>query len=80
MSVRKETAMTTMMQQDRTEAYFVAELKAKSTQELRQFLFGAWTASLLSTEAIEELYHELQRKEAAEPEETEENFVAVGQD
>ena len=72
--------MTTMVQPDRTEAYFVTELKAKSTQELRQFLFGAWTASILSAEAIEELYQELQRKEAAEREETVEDFVAVGQD
>jgi cytochrome c553 len=72
--------MTTMVQPDRIEAYFVAELKAKSTQELRQFLFGAWMASILSAEAIEELYHELQRKEAAEPEETEEDAVEMGQD
>ncbi len=72
--------MTTMVQTDRTEAYFVAELKAKSTQELRQFLAGAWIASLLSQEAIEELYQELQRKEAAEQEETEEDVVAVGRD
>jgi hypothetical protein len=72
--------MTTMVQLERTEAYFVAELKAKSTQELRQFLAGAWMASILSAEAIEELYQELQRKEATEPEEIEEYAVEVGQD
>jgi hypothetical protein len=72
--------MTTMIQTKSAEAYFVAELKAKSTQELRHFLAGAWIASILSEEAIEELYQELQRKEAAEQGEPEEEFVAVGRD
>jgi hypothetical protein len=54
-----------IVQLDGTEENFVAELKKKSTQELRCFLAGSWTASILSPEAIEELYQyqELRRKE-----------------
>ena len=44
------------MQLDKTEEYFIAELKKKSRQELRRFLAGPWTASILSPEAMEELY------------------------
>ena len=44
------------MQLDRTEENFVAELKAKPAEELRRFLAGPWTASILSPQAIEELY------------------------
>ena len=43
-------------QLDKSEEYFVVELKKKPTQELRRFLAGSWTASILSPEAIEELY------------------------
>ena len=44
------------MQLDETEECFVAELKAKPIEELRRFLAGSWTASILSPQAIEELY------------------------
>lgn len=52
------------MQLDRTEEYFVAELKAKPTEELRRFLAGPWTAAILSPQALEELYQyqELRQK------------------
>jgi hypothetical protein len=52
------------MQLDRTEENFVAELKAKPTEELRRFLAGPWTASILSPQALEELYQyqELRQK------------------
>ena len=53
-----------ILQRDTTEASFVAELKARSATELRSFMSGPWTASILSSEAIEELYHILQQKEA----------------
>jgi hypothetical protein len=59
MSSIKEIEMTNSqasVQIDKTEEYFVAELKAKPAQELRHFLEGPWTASILSTEAIEQLY------------------------
>jgi hypothetical protein len=81
--IRKETEMTTvqmLVQRDRTEEAFVIELKTQSTQKLGQFLAGSWTASLLSPETIEELYQELQRRQAVGQEETEEGFGAVGQD
>ena len=53
------------VQIDKEEEYFVAELKTKPAQELRHFLAGPWTASILSTEAIEQLYQyqKLQQKE-----------------
>jgi hypothetical protein len=66
LSARKEMEMTNsqaIVQLDRTEEYFVAELKTKPTAELRRFLMGPWTASILSPEAIEELYQELRQKE-----------------
>ncbi len=55
----------TSVQLDKTEENFIAELKAKSPQELHNFLAGPWTASILSPEAIEELYQyeKLQQKE-----------------
>jgi hypothetical protein len=43
-------------QQEWTEKNFVVELEKKPTEELRRFLQGSWTASILSSEAIEELY------------------------
>ena len=59
MSARKEKEMTNLQasaQLDRTVEYFVVELKTKPTQELRRFLAGPWTASILSSQAMEELY------------------------
>jgi hypothetical protein len=50
-------------QRDRAEEESVVWLKAKSTQELRQFFATAWVASLLSPEAIEAFYHEFQQQE-----------------
>jgi uncharacterized protein (DUF2342 family) len=41
-----------------------AWIKAKSTLELSQFLISPWVASLLSDEAIEELYQELEQRKA----------------
>lgn len=76
MSVRKEKEMAiarTNLQSDRTEAYFVVQLKAKSTEELRRFLAAPWTASLLSPEEIEDLSQELQERK-------EKYYVEVGQD
>jgi hypothetical protein len=57
------TTVEAILQHDRIEASFVAELKAKSAPELRCFMSGPWTASILSPEAIEELYQILQQKE-----------------
>jgi hypothetical protein len=65
------------VQLDRTEEYFVAELKKKSTQELRRFLAGSWTASILSPDAIEELY---QYQELRQEEAQLEQAVPVGRD
>ena len=58
------TTSQASMQLDRTEEYFVAELKAKPTEELRRFLAGPWTAAILSPQALEELYQyqELRQK------------------
>ena len=68
MSSRKETEMSNSqagVQIDKAEECFVAELKTKPAQELGHFLAGPWTASILSTEEIEELYQyqKLQQKE-----------------
>ena len=64
---------------DKTEETFVAELESKSTLELGQFLMGPWTASILSPEAIEELYRDLKRRneETAQQEDAE---IVVGCD
>jgi hypothetical protein len=51
-------------QRDKAEEDVRAWLEAKSTQEFRQVLAGSWTASLFSSETIEELYQELQQREA----------------
>ena len=83
MSIRKEKEMTyaqTIAQLDKSEEYFVVELKKKPTQELRRFMMGPWTASILSPEEIEELYHELQRRDASSQDGTEEYFVEMSQD
>ncbi len=50
------TNSQTSVQLDKTEENFIAELKKKPPQELHNFLAGPWTASILSSEAIEELY------------------------
>ena len=65
---------------EKTEASFVADLKRKPTKELRRFMAGPWTASILSPEEIEEIYQSLEQKEVASLDETEENFFEIGQD
>jgi two-component SAPR family response regulator len=65
---RKEEEMITaqeMAQRDKAEEDVKAWLQAKSTLELYQFLTSPWVASLLSDEAIEELYQELEQREAS---------------
>jgi hypothetical protein len=69
------TYVQTIEQRERTEEDLIAWLTAKPTQELGRFMATAWVASLLSSEAIEELYQELQRKAA-----TEEDIGEMGQD
>ena len=69
-----------ILQHDKTELSFVAELKAKSAPELRSFMFGPWTASILSSEAIEELYLILQLKEASSLDGTADDFVEMARD
>ena len=68
------------LKSDKTEASFVVDLKRKPMQELRRFMAGPWTASILSTEAIEDIYQRLEQKEVASLDETEENFFEIGQD
>ena len=74
------TNFQAIAQQKRVEEYFVAELETKSTEELRRFLASPWVASIFSPEAIEELYQELQQREASPLEGTEESFIVMGQD
>lgn len=74
------TNAQTIAQRERTEEDVTAWLTAKSTQELRRFMMGSWTATILAPEEIEGLYHELQRREASPREGTEEDFVEMGQD
>ena len=74
------TTNQAILQRDRTEASFVAELKAKSAPELRCFMSGSWTASILSSEAIEELYQTLQQEEESSLDGTAENFVEMARD
>jgi hypothetical protein len=68
------------LKSDKTEASFVVDLKRKPAQELRRFMAGPWTASILSSEEIEDIYQRLQQKEVASLDETEENFVEIGLD
>jgi hypothetical protein len=68
------------LKSDKIEASFVVDLKRKPMQELRRFMAGPWTASILSSEEIEEIYQRLQQKEVTSLDETEENFVEMGQD
>ena len=65
---------------DKTESAFVADLKRKPVQELRRFMSGPWTASILSPEEIEEIYQRLRQKEVASLGEKDENFVEIGLD
>ena len=74
------TTNQVLLNSDKTEASFVADLKRKPAQELRRFMSGPWTASILSPEEIEEIYQRLQQKDVASLDETEENFVEIGQD
>ena len=81
--MRKEHEMIIVqerLQRDRTKASFVAELKTKSTQELRRFMAGPWTASILSPEEIEELYQTLQQTEGSSLDWTTEDFVRMALD
>lgn len=73
--------MTTIqipLKSDKTEASFVEDLKTKPIQELRRFMAGPWTASILSSQEIEEIYQWLQQKEATSPDEIVETFVEIG--
>jgi hypothetical protein len=74
------TTNQAILQRERTEAPFVAELKAKSAPELRCFMSGPWTASILSPEAIEELYQILQQEEESSLDGTAEDFVEMARD
>jgi hypothetical protein len=81
--VRKEKEMIydqTIAQRESCGENIRAWLAAKTTQELRRFMAGPWTASLLLPEDIEELYKELQWKEALPRYTSEEDFVTMGQD
>jgi hypothetical protein len=76
LSARKEKKMIDVqetLQQNRTEEALMAWLRAKSTQQFRQFLASPWVASLFSPETIEHLYEELRQQE-------EEVLIEVGQD
>ena len=68
------------LKSDKTEASFVVDLKTKPIQELRRFMAGPWTASILSPQEIEEIFQWLQQKEATSLDETAETFVVMGQD
>jgi hypothetical protein len=72
--------MQAITQRDRTEEELVAWLKAKSTDELRQFFATAWVASILSPEAIEEFYQQFQQQEAASLDWEEGYIVEMGLD
>ncbi len=74
------TIVQERLQRDRTEASFVAELKTKSTQELRRFMAGPWTSSILSPEEIEELYQKLQQTEGSSLDWTTKDFVEMALD
>jgi hypothetical protein len=65
---------------DQIEASFIKDLKRKPVQELRRFMAGPWTASILSPEEIEELYQSLEQKEVASQDESEEYLVEMGLD
>jgi hypothetical protein len=76
--IRKEKEMPYAQpeeQQVRTDEDIMVWLMAKSTEELRRFMRGPWTASILTSEQIEELYDELKRREGSL-----EYFVELGLD
>ena len=75
--------MTTIqipLKSDKTEESFVEDLKTKPIQELRRFMAGPWTASILSPVEIEEIYQSLQQKKVTTLDEAEEKFVEMGLD
>jgi hypothetical protein len=59
------TAQTTT-KRHKIEEELIAWIEAKPTQELSQFLAGSWTASILSPEAIEQLYRYRERRQKEE--------------
>ena len=61
------TAQTTT-KRHKIEEELIAWIEAKPTQELSQFLAGSWTASILSPEAIEQLYRYRERRQKEEAE------------
>jgi hypothetical protein len=65
---------------DKKDSSFVVDLKTKPIQELRRFMSGPWTASILSPEDIEDIYQKLRQKENASLDEMEENFSEIGRD
>ncbi len=65
---------------NKTEASFVVELKRKPMLELLNFISCPWTASILSPEEIEEIYHSLQQNGFTWLDETEESFFEIGLD
>ncbi len=65
---------------NKKESSFVVDLKKRPIGELRRFMSGPWTASILSPEEIEDIYQSLRQKEGASQDETEENFVEIGRD
>jgi hypothetical protein len=68
------------LKSDKAEASFVEDLKAKPIQELRRFMSGPWTSSILSPEEIEEIYQWLEQKEVTPLDETADHFVEIGMD
>jgi hypothetical protein len=74
------TYVQVILQRDRPEEPFVAELKTTSTQVLSRFMAGPWTASILSPEEIEELLRELDQRATSLLDRTEEGVGEIGQD
>ena len=56
----------TTAKRHKIEEELIAWIEAKPTEELNQFLAGSWTASILSPEAIEELYQYRERRQKEE--------------
>ena len=74
------TTNQVLLNSEKTEESFVTDLQRKPAKELRRFMAGPWTASILSPEEIEEIYQSLEQKEVAALDATEENYGEVGQD
>ncbi len=68
------------LQHDRSEASFVAELKAKTPQEPRFFMADPWTASNFSAEEIAQLLVELHETETCPLDWVAEGVAEMGQD